>query len=127
MAVSLEVRAPILDHRVVEFSWRLPRSLKLRGRCGKWILRQVLFRRVPRTLVERPKMGFSVPIDRWLRGPLRGWAEGLLAGEEVARGGLLEPAPVAQAWNDVQTGRRPAGASLWAVLMFQAWRRRWAQ
>jgi asparagine synthase (glutamine-hydrolysing) len=125
MAVSLEVRAPLLDHRVVEFSWRLPRALKLRGSLGKWILRQVLYRRVPREIVERPKMGFSVPIDRWLRGPLRKWADGLLSSEDLRRGGLLEPGTILQTWRDLQAGRRPAGAGLWAVIMFQAWRRRW--
>jgi asparagine synthase (glutamine-hydrolysing) len=125
MAVSLEVRAPLLDHRVAEFSWRLPRSLKLRGRQGKWILRQALYRRVPRAMVERPKMGFSVPIDRWLRGPLRDWAQGLLSPGELGRNGLLDPEPVTRAWRDLQDGRRPAGAALWAVIMFQAWRAQW--
>jgi asparagine synthase (glutamine-hydrolysing) len=126
MAVSLEVRAPILDHRVVEFSWRLPGTLKLRGALGKWILRQVLYRRVPRAIVERPKMGFSVPIDRWLRGPLRSWAESLLPNRDAAADGLLNTAAVAKAWADLQEGRRPSGAALWAVLMFQAWKVRWA-
>jgi asparagine synthase (glutamine-hydrolysing) len=125
MAVSLEIRAPLLDHRVVEFSWRLPRSLKLRGTLGKWVLRQVLYRRVPKDLVERPKMGFSVPIDRWLRGPLRIWAEGLLSRDELDRSGL-DAAAIGRAWSDLQGGRRPAGAALWAVIMFQAWRARWA-
>lgn len=125
MAVSLEVRAPLLDHRVVEFSWRLPRSLKVRGNLGKWALRQVLYRRVPRHIVERPKMGFSVPIDRWLRGPLRKWAESVLSYGELGRNGLLEPGPVIGAWKDLQEGRRPAGPALWAVIMFQAWRARW--
>jgi asparagine synthase (glutamine-hydrolysing) len=124
MAISLEVRAPLLDHRVVEFSWRLPRALKLRGDVGKWILRQVLYRRVPRDIVERPKMGFSVPIDRWLRGPLRDWAEALLSTQSLAESGL-NPAPIASAWNDLQTGRRQSGSALWAVVMFQAWRERW--
>jgi asparagine synthase (glutamine-hydrolysing) len=126
MAVSLEIRAPLLDHRVVEFSWRLPRALKLRGNLGKWVLRQVLHRRVPKEIVERPKMGFSVPIDRWLRGPLREWGEALLAPDELARSGLLDPSVVARAWRELQDGRRPAGAALWAVIMFQAWRARWA-
>jgi asparagine synthase (glutamine-hydrolysing) len=124
MAVSLEVRAPLLDHRVVEFAWRLPRSLKLRDNVGKWALRQVLYRRVPRHLVERPKMGFSVPIDRWLRGPLRTWAERLLSRDAMANSGL-SPEPVARAWRDLQDGRRRSGTALWAVLMFQAWRERW--
>jgi asparagine synthase (glutamine-hydrolysing) len=125
MAVSLEVRAPLLDHRIVEFSWRLPPALKLRGRIGKWVLRQLLYRRVPRPLVDRPKMGFSVPIDRWLRGPLRPWAEGLLSTETLARDGLLDPAPIARAWQDLQSGRRDTGAALWAVIMFQAWKEQW--
>jgi asparagine synthase (glutamine-hydrolysing) len=126
MAVSLEVRAPLLDHRVVELSWRLPHRLKLRGSVGKWILRQVLFRRVPRRLIDRPKMGFSVPIDRWLRGPLRKWAGGLLASDELGRDGVLDPEPVRRAWQDLQDGRRQSGTALWAAIMFQAWRARWA-
>jgi asparagine synthase (glutamine-hydrolysing) len=125
MAVSLEVRAPLLDQRVIEFSWRLPRSMKLREGVGKWILRQILYRRVPRALVERPKAGFSVPIDRWLRGPLRAWADDLLSPKELTAAGL-EPIPVRRAWRDLQEGRRQRGASLWAVVMFQAWRQRWA-
>ncbi|TMQ13607.1 MAG: asparagine synthase (glutamine-hydrolyzing) [Candidatus Rokuibacteriota bacterium] len=126
MAVSLELRAPLLDHRVVELSWRLPRSLKLRGTVGKWVLRQVLYRRVPQEIVERPKMGFSVPIDRWLRGPLREWGESLLAPAALGESGLLNPAGIIRAWRELQDGRRPAGAALWAVIMFQAWRARWA-
>jgi len=125
MAVSLEVRTPLLDHRVVEFSWRLAHSLKVRGSLGKWALRQVLYRRLPRHLVDRPKMGFSVPIDRWLRGPLRKWAESLLSHDELGRNGLLEPAPIIGAWRELREGRRPAGPALWAVIMFQAWRARW--
>jgi asparagine synthase (glutamine-hydrolysing) len=125
MAVSLEARAPLLDHRIVEFSWRLPHRFKLRDGVGKWILRQVLYRRLPKGVIERPKMGFSIPIDRWLRGPLRGWAAGLLAPRELERGGLLTSAPIISTWRDLQAGRRSAGAALWAVLMFQAWRTRW--
>jgi asparagine synthase (glutamine-hydrolysing) len=125
MAVSLEVRAPLLDHRVVEFAWRLPRSLKLRHGVGKWALRQVLYRRVPKPLVDRPKMGFSVPIDRWLRGPLRHWARPLVSREALAASGL-DADPIERAWSDLEAGRRRSGAALWAVLMFQAWRERWA-
>jgi asparagine synthase (glutamine-hydrolysing) len=126
MAVSLEVRAPLLDHRVVEFSWRLPHALKVRGAVGKWILRQVLYRRVPRRIVERPKMGFSVPIDQWLRGPLRSWAEDVLFTNGLRNSGLLDPAPIAHGWRELQEGRRPAGPAMWAVIMFEAWRTRWA-
>jgi len=125
MAVSLEVRAPLLDHRIVEFSWRLPRSLKLRGATGKWILRQVLYRRVPRSMVDRPKRGFSVPIDRWLRGPLKQWAADLLSEDALRDDGLLDPAPIARAWRDLLDGRRQTGTALWAVVMFQAWQREW--
>jgi asparagine synthase (glutamine-hydrolysing) len=125
MAVSLEVRAPLLDHRVVEFSWRLPRSLKVRGTTGKWILRQLLYRRVPQSMVDRPKRGFSVPIDRWLRGPLRPWAADLLSADSLRDGGLLEPEPIARAWRDLLDGRRQTGAAVWAVVMFQAWKRQW--
>jgi len=125
MSVSLEVRAPLLDHRVVELSWRLPAALKLRGRVGKWALRQILYRRVPRALVDRPKMGFSVPIDAWLRGPLRKWAGDLIAPARLADDGLLDPAPIQQAWHDLQAGRRRTGAALWAVVMFQAWKEQW--
>jgi asparagine synthase (glutamine-hydrolysing) len=127
MAVSLEVRAPLLDHRIVEFSWRLPPALKVRGMVGKWILRQLLYRRVPRHIVDRPKMGFSVPIDRWLRGPLRRWAEDRLSPEEITRGALLNPGPIARAWQDLQDGRRRTGLALWAVVMFQAWHDQWRQ
>ena len=124
MAASLEVRAPLLDHRIAEFSWRLPTSMKVRDGIGKWILRELLYRRVPRTLIDRPKMGFSVPIDRWLSGPLRRWADDLLAPDAMQTSGL-EAAPVTRAWSDLKEGRRCNGASLWAVLMFQAWRQRW--
>ena len=125
MAVSLEVRAPLLDHRVVEFSWRLPPGLKLRDGVGKWILRQVLYRRVPRAIVERPKMGFSVPIDRWLRGPLRNWADSFLNLTELTRAGLPDPTEILRSWRELQAGRAANGTRVWAVIMFQAWQARW--
>ena len=125
MAVSLEVRAPLLDHRVVEFSWRLPARLKLRDGVGKWILRQVLYRRVPKSIVDRPKMGFSVPIDRWLRGPLRTWADCFLNVTELKRAGLPDPTEILRSWRDLQAGRAANGTRLWAVVMFQAWQARW--
>ncbi|PKU23531.1 asparagine synthase (glutamine-hydrolyzing) [Telmatospirillum siberiense] len=125
MAVSLEARVPLLDHRVVEFAWSLPLSLKLRDGGGKWILKQVLYRHVPRELVERPKMGFGVPIAAWLRGPLRDWAEDLLDARGLAEGGLVDPAPVRHLWAEHLSGRRNWQYLLWGVLMLEEWRRRW--
>ena len=123
MAVSLEVRAPLLDHKVVEFSWRLPQAMKVRGAVGKRILRDVLYRRVPRQLIERPKMGFSVPIDSWLRGPLRNWARDLLFSD---RSGSFDTTALPRAWNDLREGRPRAGTAIWAAVMLQAWRARWS-
>lgn len=125
MAVSLEARVPLLDHRVVEFSWRLPRSMKMRDGQGKWILRKVLHRYVAPDLVERPKVGFSVPIAGWLRGPLKGWSEDLLFGAEI-HNQWLQKEPVQKAWSEFQQGRSEVALQLWAVLMFESWRQRWA-
>ena len=125
MAVSLEARVPLLDHRLVEMSWRLPASFKVRDGQGKWILRQSLFRRVPRELIERPKMGFTVPLAQWLRGPLRDWAAGLLEPNGMRRAGVLRPEPVQHAWRQLQAGRDDTALAVWAVLMFQAWHERW--
>jgi asparagine synthase (glutamine-hydrolysing) len=121
MAVALEARVPLLDHRVVEFAWTLPQSMKVRGRTGKWILREVLARHVPRPLFERPKMGFGVPIGEWLRGPLRGWAADLLDPGAMRRAGYLVPEPIGEAWEAHLSGRVDHSAALWTVLMFQAW------
>jgi asparagine synthase (glutamine-hydrolysing) len=121
MSVSLETRAPFLDHRVVEFAWRLPLKLKFRRGRGKWILRRLLDKYVPRTLVERPKMGFAVPIGEWLRTDLREWAEDLLSDARLRRDGFLDPGPVRQKWAEHLTGNRNWQFHLWNVLMFQAW------
>jgi len=124
MAVSLEARAPLLDHRVVEFAWRLPAAMKVRDGEVKWALRQVLYRYVPQTIIDRPKMGFGIPIDVWLRGPLREWAEALIAPERLAREGLFRVDTVRDLWTRHQSGETWQ-YPLWTVLMFQAWREHW--
>jgi asparagine synthase (glutamine-hydrolysing) len=121
MGTSLEVRAPFLDHRVVEFAWRLPLRQKIRGGVSKWLLRQVLERHVPQSLIERPKHGFGVPIDAWLRGPLHEWAEDLLSEERLGREGFLDPAPVRSALREHLQGKRNRQHELWTVLMFESW------
>jgi asparagine synthase (glutamine-hydrolysing) len=126
MSVGLEVRVPFLDHRVVEATWRLPLSLKLRNGETKWPLRQMLRAHLPEEMVSRPKMGFGLPLGAWLRGPLRDWAEDLLSVAALADDGLLEPQPVRRLWRDHVRGRVDASQELWDVLMFQAWRRRTA-
>jgi asparagine synthase (glutamine-hydrolysing) len=125
MAVGLEAREPLLDHRLVELALRMPTHFKVRDGERKWVLRRVLERSVPRAMFERPKMGFSIPLEEWLRGPLRDWADALLSPERLAREGYLDPGPVAAAWKQVREGRGRRAHDLWNVLMFQAWLDRW--
>jgi asparagine synthase (glutamine-hydrolysing) len=121
MATSLETRLPLLDHRIVEFSWRLPTDVKLRGQTTKWLLRAILDRYVPRSLIERPKMGFSVPIDKWLRGPLREWANDMAAGSAFHRMFAVRPGAIRQLWNDYLADRGTSANQMWAVIILSAW------
>lgn len=121
MAVSLETRIPFLDHRVAELAWRLPPSMRIRGNQGKWALRKILYERVPRELIDRPKAGFAIPVGQWIRGPLRDWAEALLDERRLASEGFLDPAVVRAAWQQHLSGKRDWTPRLWTFLMFQAW------
>ncbi|EDN70407.1 asparagine synthetase (glutamine-hydrolyzing) [Beggiatoa sp. PS] len=121
MGVSLESRVPFLDHRIVEFAWRIPLSMKIRNNQGKWLLRQVLYQYVPKALIERPKMGFGIPLDSWLRGPLKEWAENLLAKKRLKEEGFFHTNLIQQKWEEHLSGKRNWQYYLWNVLMFEAW------
>ena len=121
MANSLETRVPLLDHRVFEFAWQLPQHMKIRNGVGKWALREVLYRHVPKSMIERPKKGFSIPLAQWLRGPLKDWAENLLSEKRLVNEGYFNPKPIRKAWEQHITGKADNALKLWSILMFQAW------
>lgn len=125
MGVSLEARVPYLDHRVVEFAWCIPLEMKIRNGQGKWLLRKILYKYVPKELIERPKMGFAVPIDAWLRGPLREWAEELLNRRRLQEEGYFNADPIRKKWRDHLSGKSNCQYHLWDILMFQAWKEYW--
>jgi asparagine synthase (glutamine-hydrolysing) len=125
MAVSLESRIPFLDHRLIEYAWKIPLNNKVRNNQGKYLLRQVLYKHVPRELVDRPKMGFGIPLESWLRGPLKTWAEELLDSRKLKEQGLLNHTIIKQKWDEHQSGRHNWHHQLWNVIMFQAWHKRW--
>jgi asparagine synthase (glutamine-hydrolysing) len=121
MAFSLETRMPFLDHRVVEYALKMPETLKRHAGQSKWPLRQILKKRIPLEFFNRPKMGFSTPMDRWLRGPLRDWGESQLEETRLRREGFFDVAEVRRLWNEHQQGKRNRAYMLWGILMFQAW------
>lgn len=125
MAVGLEARVPILDHRIVEFAWKLPLVMKYRQKQSKWLLRQVLYRHIPKQLIDRPKMGFDLPLDHWLRGPLREWADSLLNKDRLHLDGIINPITILKRWEEHLSGKRNWHYPLWGILMFQAWREYW--
>jgi asparagine synthase (glutamine-hydrolysing) len=121
MAVGLETRVPLLDHRVAEVAWRLPISMKIRDGRGKWALRQILYRYAPPELFERRKAGFAIPVGRWLRGPLRSWVEALLDERRLREEGYLDSEETLRLWREHRDGARDWTGRLWNILMFQAW------
>jgi asparagine synthase (glutamine-hydrolysing) len=125
MAVSLETRVPFLDHQLIEFAWSLPLHMKIRNGEGKWILRRVLEKYVPLKLFDRPKSGFGVPIDSWLRGPLREWAGDLLSRDRIRRDGYFDAEKIHKLWEEHLSGKRRWHHQLWNILMFNAWLNRY--
>ena len=121
MGVSLETRIPFLDHRVAELAWRMPLHMKLREGKGKWALRQLLYKHVPRDLIERPKAGFGIPLGQWLKGPLVDWAENLINEERLQSEGYLNSTLIRETWQQHLSNRYDWPLEIWSVLMFQAW------
>ncbi len=127
MAVALEARAPLMDYKLCEYSWRLPHEMKIRGLEGKWLLRRILEKHVPKSLFDRPKSGFNVPLHQWLKGPLKGWGDDLLSLDRLKKQNILNAKLVASRWQDFQNGRggHANASDLWTALMFQSWHDRW--
>ena len=121
MSNSLETRLPMLDHNVVDFSLKIPMNLKLRDNVGKWILRQVLYKYLPKELVNRPKMGFGIPLGKWLRGSLNEWAEDLLSEKSIKKHNYFNYQIIQESWEKHKSGKNNLSASLWGILMFQQW------
>ena len=125
MSVSLETRAPFLDYNLVEFAWNLPLDMKIRNGEGKWILKQILRRYIPNKLIDRPKMGFGIPMEFWLRGPLREWAELLLNKKSITEDGFFNYDIVKDLWDDHISGKKNNQYVLWNILVFQSWKSKW--
>ena len=126
MSTSLEVRVPLLDHRLIEFAWTLPKHMRIRGSTTKWLLREICYRYVPKEIVDRPKMGFAIPLESWLRGPLYEWAESMLDEQKLEEDGLFDPGQVRAAWNRFLDGDGNLQHGIWGLLQAQAWLERWA-
>ena len=127
MAVALEARAPLMDYKLAEYAWRLPPDMKVKNAQGKWLLRQVLSKHIPEDLYERPKMGFSIPLNLWLQGSLKEWGSDLLAEERLKNQGLFDVDLIRDTWNNFQIcdGAQSSRKDLWTILMFQAWHKEW--